>query len=69
MLLQVHPQERVFIALADPQKGLTLHLRTRLRNAGVSAFVDEQELLPGAQHQRRRQACRQLLRRHSWWGS
>jgi TIR domain len=47
---QVYRQERVFISHAGPQKHFALHLRTQLRNAGVSTFVDERELLPGAQH-------------------
>jgi TIR domain len=50
LLQQVYSQERVFISHAGPQKGFALHLRSRLRDAGVSAFVDERELLPGADH-------------------
>ena len=50
LLRQVYSQERVFISHAGPQKGFALHLRSRLRDAGVSAFVDERELLPGADH-------------------
>jgi TIR domain len=47
-LLQVYRQERVFISHAGPQKGFALHLRTQLRDAGISTFVDERDLLPGA---------------------
>ena len=50
LLRQVYSQEQVFISHAGPQKGFALHLRSRLRDAGVSAFVDERELLPGADH-------------------
>lgn len=50
LLRQVYSQERVFISHAGPQKGFALHLRTQLRNAGISVFVDEQELLPGTDH-------------------
>lgn len=48
--MQIHRQERVFISHAGPQKGFALHLRTVLRNAGISTFVDERELLPGGVH-------------------
>ena len=47
---QVYSQERVFISHAGPQKGFALHVRSRLRDAGVSAFVDERDLQPGADH-------------------
>jgi TIR domain len=50
LLLQVYSQNRVFISHAGPQKGFALHLRSRLRDAGISTFVDERELLPGASH-------------------
>jgi TIR domain len=50
VLLQVYSKEGVFISHAGPQKGFALHLRTRLRDAGITAFVDERELLPGDSH-------------------
>jgi TIR domain len=79
MALQVYRQERVFISHAGPQKGFALHLRTQLRDAGVSTFVDERELLPGDGHSAAavmEAACRQaqlvvfvvtrdFLRRHA----
>lgn len=51
--MQIHSQKRVFISHAGPQKGFALHLRTALQNAGVSAFVDEPDLLAGADHRSR----------------
>jgi histidyl-tRNA synthetase len=49
LLLQVYRQERVFISHAGPQKHFALHLRTQLRHAGVSTFVDARELQPRQQ--------------------
>jgi TIR domain len=48
-VLQVYSQERVFISHAGPQKHFALHLRTQLRDAGISTFVDARELQPGQQ--------------------
>lgn len=45
----MYSQERVFISHAGPQKGFALHLRTQLRHAGISTFVDARELQPRQQ--------------------
>lgn len=43
---QVSSQERVFISHAGSQKDFALHLRTQLRQAGISSFVDMRERRP-----------------------
>lgn len=49
LLLQMYSNQQVFISHAGPQKHFALHLRTQLRHAGVSTFVDVRELQPGQQ--------------------
>jgi TIR domain len=50
LLLQMYSNEQVFISHAGPQKHFALHLRTQLRHAGISTFVDARDLQPGQQN-------------------
>lgn len=45
----MYHQEKVFISHAGPQRDVALLLRTQLRHAGISTFVDMRDLRPGQQ--------------------